>query len=72
MSNSRGGQEVLVAMFQTQVEADASVPGSNPNQDYNIDHSELEITCHYSNSRAPGDLWSLIVLVSRLKLQTGP
>ena len=25
-----------------------------PAREYYIDHSELEITCHYSNSRAPG------------------
>ena len=25
----------------------------------NVNHSELEITCRYLNSRAPGGLWSL-------------
>ena len=34
-------------MFQIQVETDAQVPGSNPAWDYDIDGSELEITCHY-------------------------
>ena len=29
--------------------------------EYGIDCSELEITCRYSNSRAPGDLWSLTI-----------
>ena len=39
----------------------ASVPGLNLAWDYNIDHSELEINCCYSNSKAPGDLWSLMI-----------
>ena len=29
-------------------------PGLDPAQDYNVDCSELEITCGYSNSRAQG------------------
>ena len=28
--------------------------GSIPSQDYDIDGSEVEILCHYSNTRAPG------------------
>ena len=51
---------VYVAVFQIQVETDAQVPGSNPTLDWDIDCSELEITCRYSNSRAPGDQWLLM------------
>ena len=29
-------------------------PGSNPAWDYDIDNSEVEITCYFSNSKAPG------------------
>ena len=43
-------------MFQIQVEIDTWAPSLNPFREYDIDHSELEITCCYSNSRAPGDL----------------
>ena len=34
--------------------------------EYDIDHLEFEITCGYSNSRAPGDLW---LLTTYLKLR---
>ena len=37
------------------------MPGLNPAQDYDIDRSEQEITCRYSNSRALGDLRLLLV-----------
>ena len=30
-----------------------------PIRNYNIDRSEVEILCHYSNSRAPGDMCRL-------------
>ena len=30
------------------------VPGLNPSRDYDIDCSESEMACHYSNSRVPG------------------
>ena len=39
------------------------VPGLNPTGDYDIDCSELEITCCYSKSRALDDLWSLTKLL---------
>ena len=63
-------------MFQIQVGTDPLVPCSNPTwgkfygtlidplllpTEYGINYSELEITCHYSNSRAPGDLWLLTI-----------
>ena len=34
-------------------------PVSNPHRDYSIDRSESEMACHYSNSRAPGDMCGL-------------
>ena len=46
--------------FQIQVETDVQVPDLNPAQD--IDSSELEINCRYSNSKVPGDLWLLTKL----------
>ena len=30
------------------------VPGLNPSRDYDIDRSESEMACQYSNSRVPG------------------
>ena len=50
-----GGVVVLVTMFQSELETE--VPGLNPARNYDIHHSELEITCRYSNSRVPSDLW---------------
>ena len=38
-------------MFQIQVETDAKVPGSNPALDFDIDPSELEISCRNSNNK---------------------
>ena len=40
----RNNCQVLYGMLQ--------VPGSNLARDYDIDHSESEMACHYSNSRA--------------------
>ena len=31
-----------------------------PSRDYDIDRSDSEMACHYSNSRAPGDMCHLL------------
>ena len=46
-------------LSQIQVERMPEIPGLNP--DYDIDHSELEITCGYSNRRLQGDLWLIAI-----------
>ena len=38
----------------------AKILSLNPAQEYNINCSELEITCSYSNSKVPGELCSLM------------
>ena len=52
---------VVVKRCKTAVFANSSSEKSCLDQGYhNIDCSELEINCHYSNSRALGDLWWLL------------
>ena len=47
-------------MFQIQVESSRSQV-LIPAWDYNIDPSESEMACHYSNSGAPGDLLAVYI-----------
>ena len=48
------------ALSQIQVERILLRPQVQiPTWDYDIERSEVEILCHYSNSRAPGDMCRL-------------
>ena len=42
-------------MCQIQVHTHSKTRVQIPTRDYNIDRSEVEMLCRYSNSRAPGD-----------------
>ena len=47
-------------------------PVSNPHRDYSIDRSESEMACHYSNSRAPGDMCRLQYQTEHRRYQARP
>ena len=46
-------------MCQIQVDTHSKIRVQIPARDYDIDRSEVDILCRYSNSRAPGDLCRL-------------
>ena len=43
---------ISLTVFMPLADFSHLAPGMNPAGDYNIDRSESEMACHYSNSRA--------------------